>query len=91
MAADGSTKTCWHLETSENFRQKDMIPSSPVTASDVEVATFAEASAVVMDTELDMMTKNHNTDFAWLKTDSDLQKIVANSASNKQNCLSYIK
>ena len=47
-----------------------MVPLSLVTLIASEVATFAEASAVA-STETDMMT-DHNTDFAWLKTDSDL-------------------
>jgi hypothetical protein len=66
-----------------------MVPLSLVTLIASKVATFAEASAAAR-TETDMMT-NHNTDFAWLKTDSDLKKIFADSDVGNQDCLSDTK
>ena len=60
-------------------------------ASDEKVTTFAEALVVVMDMEMNMLTKDRNTDFAPLETDSDLQKIFVSLTSDNRNYLSYIE
>ncbi len=75
----------------------DLVPLSLVMliASDEKVTTFAEAFnlalVIVMDMEINMLTKDRNTDFAPLETDSDLQKIFVSLTSDNWNDLSYIK
>jgi hypothetical protein len=59
--------------------------------SDEKVTTFAEALVVVKDMEMNILTKDRNTDFAPLEIDSDLQKIFVSLTFDNWNDLSYIE
>ena len=54
-----------------------------LVAFDSELSTFAEASAVGLDTKMDKVTEHRKTEIVRFETDFDLYKNSASSSSDR--------